>query len=562
MATIHAPQKDALHADTLRPPGLKTAGRRELLALGGALLAIEAAVFWAYAQIGGYGFITYDDPSLVYGNPLLLGGLSLKTAVPAFTSFYTQSWHPLTWLSMMLDVQLFGMNAHAFHLVNLGFHMGSILLVFAALSLMTGKPWRCAAVTGIFALHPLQVEGIAWASERKDALSVFLGALTLLLYVRYTGKPSLHRYLATVAAFTAGLMAKSMLITLPCVLLLLDVWPLRRLSWPWQKPLDRAAWRRALLEKAPLLLLSAGCSALTAYAHLTGKQLVISRMPLPLAAHAANAVVSYPAYLRNTFDPLHLALLYPYHPPAPETLLASLTLLLALSAGALKTAASRPYLLVGWLWFLGMILPVSGVLISGDQAMADRYMHLPLIGLSLSLVWLCADAAEKLRLPQPVSGMGMAALLAVLAVLTHRQAAYWKDNVTLYGHALEVTSGNAVMAFNLGAVYAAKGEPGAAIPYFTQAIDAVPDFAEAHNSLGVALGQSGRPGEALKEFARTEQLRGGRDADAENNLCFTYFRMGRKAEAVAHCETALRLDPGFAPAAGTLKKLRGGNGGR
>jgi hypothetical protein len=339
-----------------------------------------------YFQTHAYRYVAYDDNVYVYLNPRVRQGLSFDGIGWALTALYI-NWHPLTWLSLMLDVQLFGMNPGRQHLVNVAFHIGSTILLLLGLTRLTRKPARCALVAAIFALHPLHVESVAWIAERKDVLSTFFELLTLLLYAGYAQKRTALRYSAVLLAFACSLMAKPMAVTFPFVLLLLDYWPLHRLTLP----LSRAKLGRLLWEKAPLLALSAGASVLTMIAQASSGA-VIPLARVPFAARLSNAVIAYVRYIEKAFWPAKLGVLYPLEPASVRNAAASLVILMVVSGIAIYWLRRRPYVLVGWLWYLGMLFPVIGLVQVGNQSMADRYMYLPLVGLSMALVWLVADA--------------------------------------------------------------------------------------------------------------------------------------------------------------------------
>jgi protein O-mannosyl-transferase len=456
------------------------------------------------------------------------------------------------------------------------FHLASTLLLFFALTRMTRQPWRCAVVAAIFAVHPLHVESVAWISERKDVLSTFFEMLTLLLYVRYTAKPGTRRYLAVAAAFALSLLAKPMAVTFPFVLLLLDYWPLRRLDWP----LKASALRPLFMEKVPLLAMAAVASVLTFLAQ-RGYGAVVSLNRFPLPARAANAAIAYVTYIGKTFWPTDLAVLYPARGPELGTAVTAVLILAALTAAAWRWVRQRPYLAVGWLWYLGMLVPVIGLVQVGTQAMADRYTYVPMVGLSIAIAWTVADWVERRPALRTVAAAATIAALAVLAVASYRQAIYWKSSRTLFEHTLAVTTDNSIIQNNMGVVMAGEGNTAEAITLYRKALATTPDYAEAHANLGhqlLNLGQldqaqsslikaldlspnlplaeadmglllaaRGDFEQARRHLERSLTLAPG-DADNESNLCFVLTHLGRPDEAIAHCNTALRINPGLANA--------------
>jgi protein O-mannosyl-transferase len=537
---------------------------------------LVSATVAVYAQTAGYGYVAYDDDQYVYQNAWVKSGLTATNVVWAFTSFFYSNWHPLTWISYMLDYSLFGLNPGAGHMVNLAFHLGSTLLLFFALYRATRQPWRCALVAGIFALHPLRVESVAWISERKDVLSTFFEMLTLLLYVNYAAKPDLRRYLLMAGAFALSLLSKPMGVTFPFLLLLVDYWPLGRLAWP----IEPAAFRRLCLEKTPLIAMSVVTAVLTFLAQ-SGYGAVVSLNRLSVAARAANAAIAYVAYIAKSFWPVNLAVLYPARAPAPGTGVATALLLAAITAAVWLRVKQRPYLAVGWLWYLGTLVPVIGLIQVGIQAMADRYTYLPMVGISIMIVWSLAELAAGRSALRSVFFAGACAVLAIFSFIAYRQASYWNTSRTLFEHTLAVTKDNHIIQNNLGVVEAADGDPAAALALYHAALATAPDYADAHANLGHVLLRAGQFDEAQSSLQRAIALDprlaqphgdlglllaargqfdearaelehaltlGPGDADNESNLCYVLTHLSRAGEAIAHCTTALRLDPNLANA--------------
>jgi Flp pilus assembly protein TadD len=538
------------------------------------LLAL--ATIAIYAQTATHGYVAYDDDQYVYENHWVKAGLTSSNLAWAFTTFFYANWHPLTWISYMLDFSLWGSNAGAQHLVNVAFHLASTLLLFLVLTRMTRRPWRAALVAAIFTVHPLRVESVAWISERKDVLSTFFEMLTLLLYVSYTAKRSVGRYFAVVLGFAMSLLAKPMAVTFPLVLLLLDYWPLQRLNWP---PAP-AALRRLVLEKLPLLALSAAASVLTFVAQRSyGAMVSLNRFPL--AARAANAAVAYAAYIGKAFWPADLAVLYPPRPPDSGSVLLAVLLLAGITFAAWRWVRKRPYVAVGWLWYLGMLVPVIGLVQVGIQAMADRYTYMPMVGLSIALVWTVADLVEDRRELRLAAAAAAIVALAVLGVAAFRQTEYWKTSRTLFEHTLAVTQHNHIIQNNLGVILTREGNSKEAVALYRAALSTAPDYAEAHanlahelmksgefaeaetlltqalaqnpnlasahGDLGVLMAARGQFEQARQEFERALSIAPA-GVDNESNLCYALTHLGRPEEAIVHCNEALRIDPGHANA--------------
>ncbi len=547
-------------------------------------LLLAVATVAIYAQTATHGYVAYDDDQYVYENHWVKAGLTAPNVAWAFTTFFYANWHPLTWISYMLDFSLWGSNPGAQHLVNVAFHLASTLLLFLVLARMTRQPWRAALVAAIFTIHPLRVESVAWISERKDVLSTFFEMLTLLLYVGYAARPSVRRYLAVALLFALSLLAKPMAVTFPLVLLLLDYWPLQRIAWP---PAPAVA-RRLFFEKAPLLALSAAASVLTFLAQ-RNYGAVVSLTHLPLAARAANAAVAYLAYIGKALWPTDLAVLYPPGSSESGSAVLAAIVLVAVTAVAWRWVKKRPYFAVGWLWYLGMLVPVIGLVQVGIQAMADRYTYMPMVGLSIALVWTVADLVEDRRAPRLTAATAAIAALAVLGVAAFRQAAYWKTSRALFEHTLAVTRNNHIIQNNLGVILGREHNSKEAIALYRAALSTVPDYAEAHANLAHELLQSGqfaeaephlmqamalRPNlasahgdwgvllaargqfeEARQQFERALTIAPG-EADNESNLCFALTHLGRPEEAIVHCNVALRIDPGHANAKFNLENAK------
>jgi tetratricopeptide (TPR) repeat protein len=514
-----------------------------------ATLALAVTVLVLFFPASGHEFITLDDTDYILWNPFVSQGITWEGVGWAFSALRSSNWHPLTWLSHMLDVTYFGMDAGWHHLVSILIHTLNTVLLFLALFRMTGAFWRSITVAALFGLHPLHVESVAWVAERKDVLSGFFFMLVLLSYNRYIRHGGVGRYLLVAILFALGLMAKPMLVTVPFVLLLLDVWPLGRT--PLAPPVDGSdrksvPWRHLFLEKSPLLALTLGSCVVTYIAQQRGDA-ISGVESLSFGLRMSNALVSYVAYLGKTFWTSSLAVYYPHsfaNLPWWQTAGSSLILIIVTLAVLLRLG--RPYLAVGWFWFLGMLIPVIGIVQVGSQAMADRYTYLPLIGLFTAAVWLLTDTAPaKLPHRAKILGVFAIAILTALSVGSRSQVGYWKNSLTLYNHALSVTSDNWLIHYNLGLVLDKEGRSEDAIAHFREALRINPDHAEAHNNLGVALEKLGRTDKAVTHYTEALRLRPNY-ALAHNNLGVSLKKMGRMGEAVTHFREALRIQPDFA----------------
>jgi len=501
-----------------------------------------------------HGFVAYDDQQYVTENPRVQAGLTWAGLVWAF-GFHAGNWHPLTWLSHMVDCQLYGARAGGHHLTNVLLHVASTLLLFSVLSRMTNRMWRSAAVAALFAWHPLHVESVAWVAERKDVLCAFFWMLTLWLYVRQAAQPSLACYLFMLASFVLCLMAKPMGVTLPFVLLLLDYWPLNRISEFARRPSEKArvhfaqkTWRQLVLEKVPILALSAIASVLT----LCAQELaIVSTAGLPVSQRIVHTLAAYNHYLVAMFVPRNLAVYYPY-----QVHLSMLTVACAIIVPVLVTLFAivnwrrRPYLLVGWLWYLGTLVPVIGLVQVGDQAWADRYTYLPLIGLFVPAVWLAFEAVKSRMVLQGATVMVAAGLLAA----TSAQLRYWKDTRTLFEHADKVTPQNYMAITILGSLLAQEGKWVEAMEHYQTALRYQPAFPEAHFFLGNALDEQGKLDEAVAEYQKALWFR----PTQEQTHIFMGIALAKQKkydEAIAHYTAALKLNPDSAVTHNNLARI-------
>ncbi len=508
------------------------------------LAALAAATWAAFAGVTGNGSILLDDPLYVFENPHVVGGFTAANARWFLTEPHSGNWHPLTSWSHLLDVQLFGLAAGGPHAVSLALHVINALLLLLVLARLTGAWWRSALVAGFFALHPLRVESVAWISERKDVLSGLFFLLAIAAYRRWTERAGRAHYALVAAALAAGLMSKPMLVTLPCVLVLLDVWPLRRLAGSGPARPAPAAPARSLAgligEKWPLFALSAASALVTfVVQHRAGA--VASTLATPIGERVCNALISYWRYIAMTLWPAGLA---PFYPPVHRADVAGA--LIALAALAAVTAFAvrqtrRPYLAVGWLWYVGMLVPVIGLIQVGMQSHADRYTYLPTIGLAIAVVWGVGELAARTPAARTAALGAALVVLAGLGVATARQVALWKDTRTLFTHTLAVTRDNAAAHQSLGNALMVAGDPRGAIPHFEEALRLEPEFPHARVDLGSAFGMVGRYDEAVAQFQAA--LRLGETADLRYDLGLVYARQGRMSDAIRECEAALRLDP-------------------
>ncbi len=519
-------------------------------------IVLVVGILAVYGQVWNHDFINYDDTQYVTENPWVQGGLAMENISRAFTATEAYNWHPLTWLSHMADCHLFGLHPGAHHLTSLLFHIFNTLLLFAVFRMMTGDLWSSAFVAALFAFHPLHVESVAWVAERKDVLSAFFWLLTMWSYVRYTRRPGIGRYLPVVLFFALGLMSKPMVVTLPFVLLLLDIWPLGRL----RREGVRGQWFRLVWEKIPLLLLSGASSVVTFFVQRGGGA-VSSLDAIPLDARAANALLSYISYLVKTIWPYKLAVFYPY--PRAVSLVQGLmagVLLVVISYLVIRAIKRHPYLAVGWLWYLGTLVPVIGLVQVGSQSMADRYTYLPLVGIFVMISWGIPAFFSRWRLPRCGLAVAGSSVLAVLMAVTWVQAGYWKDNISLFRHALDVTTHNYLAHNNLGIALHEQGDTGKAIEQYREVLRIVPRFAKGHVNLGNAFARQGDTTKAVEQYR--EALRINPDiSKAHHNLGVILLQQGDIDGAFLHFRQVLRLDPQNAMALnniGGILETRGG----
>jgi tetratricopeptide (TPR) repeat protein len=545
------------------------------------LAACTLAVYW---PVTGYQFVSYDDSDFVTANPIVQAGLTVKGFKWVWHSEVARNWHPITMLSHMMDCQLFGVAPGWHHLTNLLLHIANTLLLFHLLKMLTGAVWRSAIIASLFALHPLHVESVAWIAERKDVLSTLFWFLTTWAYVRYTISKSKALYALTLFLFALGLMSKPMLVTVPFFLLLLDYWPLRRMEKAKERP-------GLILEKIPFVAMSAALCVITFEIQKQGGAMLTS-LNLPFASRLENALISYVRYIGKMFWPHHLAGLYLRSDEWPlwQVSLAAL-FLIAVSILVVRERVRRPYLAVGWFWYLGTLVPVIGIVQVGMQSMADRFTYVPLIGLFIMVVWGAAEGCQRWRLPNFVPAAISILLLTTCADLTARQVTYWRDSETLFTRMITATSNNYMAHYNLANVYSREKKTDQAMTNYLAALEEEPNYADADNNLGVLLLDQKRYEEALahytdavrispdyihyfnlanaladaasarhdsNEFAQAVQTYqralelNPSASEAYQNLGLTWQAQGRDSEAIGAFEQAVRLNPDFEAAQSSL----------
>jgi tetratricopeptide (TPR) repeat protein len=507
-------------------------------------LVLVAATLAVYNPVNRNAFVNFDDDHYITGNPHVLAGLNWETVKWAFTNYYEANWHPLTWISHALDVQLFGLNPVGHHYTNVVLHALSAVVLFLLLQSATGFTWRSLMVAALFALHPVNVESVAWASERKNVLSMLFLLLALRAYAWYARRSATGRYALVAGLFACGLMSKPQVITLPFLLLLWDYWPLKRYAAAAGGQIARA-WA-LLLEKAPLFVMSLISAVVTMQAQKAGGA-IHSAIIYPFHLRLENAIVSYLRYLGKAFWPTQLSPLYPH----PLDLLrfwqviASAVFLFVVTTLVIRNR-HHGYLVTGWFWFLGALVPMIGLVQVGEQAMADRYAYLPFVGLFVMVCWGVSEWAETRELSAAWLAIPAVAVILALSVLTYRQIGYWRDSETLWSYALRVTSVRSYKAhFNLAITYDAEGRYDDAVQQFRQAIDPRDDDPRIHLGLGVYDQRHGHAHEAIEEFQTALRLSPNKamSAEAFSNLGSAYQQLHDYARARENFAAALQLDP-------------------
>jgi tetratricopeptide (TPR) repeat protein len=528
------------------------------------LTSITLAAYW---QVRHNEFINLDDDLYVTDNSYVCKGLTAEGIVWAFTSIHKGHWHPITWISHMLDYNLYGLNPSGHHMTNLLFHLANTVLLFLLLRQMTASFWRSGFVAALFALHPLHVESVAWVAERKDVLSAFFWILAMWAYLYYVEKPKINRYLLVVSCFLLSLMSKPMAVTLPFVLILLDLWPLGRLrlgrkgnglnpssSYSMNAVPRNLPFVHLVREKIPLFFLAAALSLFTILAHW-GSGAVSSLDKLPLEIRIGNALVSYVKYIEKMLWPDRLAVLYP-HPivlPLWEVLGAALSLVI-ISVVLTLIGRKHPYYIFGWLWYLGTLLPVIGLVQAGPQAMADRFTYIPMIGLFIIVIFAISDSLKGWRYNKLAFVASGTLLFLVLIISTILQVQIWRNSVTLFSHTLRVTDNNSIIHNNLGVTLARQGKDQEAVVHYRKALETNPFYADAHDNLGALLARQGKDQEAIVHFMETLRIKPDR-VEAHNNLGVILARQGKVQEAIAHFAKAVSLNPDYAEAHFNLGSL-------
>ena len=552
------------------------------------IVILILANFVAFGRIVTNDFISFDDDQYVTENNHIKSGINTESIKWAFTSSHAANWHPLAWLSHMLDWQLFGSNASGHHFISLLLHLGCVLLLFLFLSKTTGSLWPSAFVAAFFALHPLRVESVAWASERKDVLSMFLGLAVLYTYALYVEKSKLAKYYLCLVLFALSLLAKPMLVTLPFVLMLLDFWPLKR----WQKAfasanmpvllsekpekkktkhhkadsiqakkisvplITRAKMIRSLLwEKAPFVFLAFASCIVTIWAQNKGGA-IASLEKLPFTERILNAIVSYIAYIIKIFWPVNLAVFYPYEQFMPLWhVFAAASIILGITIALIYAINKAPFLFVGWFWYLGTLIPVIGLMQVGRQAMADRYTYLPSIGIGIMIAWAVPYLLPKEERARKIILIPiMSVVLTVLTILTWQQCGNWKNSITLYNHVLKVTKNNDLAHCNLANELVKQKRVSEAITHYLAAIEINPYYAGAHSNLGAALVAQGKNEEAITHYLAAIKIKPDQE-EAHSNLGVVLAAQGRNEEAITHYLTAIKINPNYDDAYYNLANL-------
>jgi hypothetical protein len=514
-----------------------------------ALVILTIITFWSLKDCG---FINFDDDIYVYENAYVQSGLNWNSIGQAFSSELvgkSTNWFPLTWLSLMLDYQIFGLNPQGFHLINLLFHVMNTMLLFLIFHRMTKRLWPSAFVAALFAIHPLHVESVAWITERKDVLSTFFWMLTMGAYSYYVEHPGFRRYFFVLLFFVLGLMSKPMLITLPFVLLLLDYWPLQRFQeiQPGDPGYKWSLIYPVLWEKVPLFVLAILSSIVTYVAAQVGGGFV-SVEALPLGVRIGHAFVSYIAYIGKMIWPSNLAVFYPHTGLlVPWQVWGSVLLLIAIILAVIWKAKKIPYLATGWLWYLGTLVPVIGIVQAGSQAMADRYTYIPLIGLFIMVSWGVPELLKKWNHRKGILLALSAVIILCFAIITWIQVGYWQSSITLYTHTLKITDNNWQIHYNMGMTYYSLGNYRPAIEDYSRAIEIRPNYAEAYTNRGVAYYSLGNYRQAIEDYSRAIDIRPN-SAEAYINRGNAYSRLSNYNRAIEDYGRAIEIRPDSAEA--------------
>lgn len=516
-----------------------------LICLG--LIIITLVVYWPATE---YGLISFDDQHYVTDNRYVKQGITRESIMWAFTTTQAANWHPLTWLSLMLDIDLYGTDPGGIHLTNILFHSANTVLLFLVFSQITGAIWKSAFVAALFSLHPLHVESVVWISERKDVLSTFFWFLTMGSYVRYVKRPGLIRYLMTIICFSLGLMTKPMLVTMPFVLLLLDYWPLRRLEsnrLTGNCASITPAIIRLVREKIPFFIVMTMSIVVTFWVQKSAGAVGTLEL-FPLHIRLANVFISYVAYIAKTVWPYPLAFFYPY--PLKISwwkAAAALMLLLTIFSLVFREKRRRPYLSIGWLWYAGTLVPVIGLVQVGSQAMADRYTYIPAVGIFIMVAWGFEELVTRWRFSKTVIVSGIVLVFSIFSVTTRFQIRHWRDSIALYTHAIAVTTDNYVAHLNLASTYSDQNKLEKAIRHYSEVLRFKPKYVKAHNNLGLVMAKKGRFEEAVRYYSEALRLKQNYP-EAHNNLGSALAQQDRLPEAIKHYTEALRLRPNYAEA--------------
>jgi protein O-mannosyl-transferase len=524
-------------------------------------IGLAAVTFAAYEPTLHNGFVNYDDNLYITENPHITGGITTDSVIWALTQPHDYMWHPLTTLSHMLDCQLFGLNAPRHHFVSLLFHITNALLIFWIFTNLTdstsspqaGTIWPSAFIAAVFALHPIQVESVAWAAERKTVLSGLFWFLTISVYIWYAKRPAIGRYILLFAVFGLCIMTKPIVVTLPFALLLLDYWPLertggrktegRRQNTEYVKQKTSLKW--LIIEKIPFITLSVVLSVITFLASMKNN-VVIQINALPLKDRAANVFLSYIRYIGKLFWPRNLAVFYPFDANsfAFWQVAMCVLLFLVITIFVIRFGRNRKYLPVGWFWFVGTLVPVIGLVQAGLQALADRYAYISYIGLFIMIAWGLPELLSNWPRRKIALGLSMVIALSTLGICTHRQVSFWNNSDSLFSHAIEVTQNNYVAYGHRGVAYTNLGRHQEAIENLSQAIRIAPDYAEAYYNRGVAYSRLGRWQEAMESYKQAIRIKPD-DALAHGNIGAAYGNLGRRQDAIESFKQAVRIKPDF-----------------
>lgn len=517
---------------------------RSVISICIALVVLTLLVYW---QVGNHEFINLDDNYFIADNVHVTAGLNQHNVISAFIPVPGIGWFPITFLSHMADVQMYGLNPRGHHLTNVFFHIASTLLLFILLFRLTTSPWKSAFVAALFALHPLHVESVAWMAERRDVLSAFFGFLTLIIYAEYVTKRKPQLYLLSIFTFVLGLMSKSMLVTLPAIMLLLDFWPLNRYVLNEKMPgeeiqrVNTPQLTSIFKEKIPFFV----CSLISSIISINGPIMdgAVQTIDLPLGLRMANATTAYIKYIGKMFWPTDLAVYYPFPPSIPLwQVICSLLILMIITAAFIRAGKRQPYLIVGWFWFLITLLPVSGLIQFGDHAIADRYTYIPLTGLFIIVAFGISEFTKRLPYQQVILTLFATIAITLSMALTWQQLKYWQNSISLYRQTLRVTAGSFLVHNNLGAALAEKGKLDEAMEEYKKAIAINPDHYMTHNNYGLALAGKGQMDLAIKEFKKAIDVNPN-FVGSHSNLGIALAEKGRLDEAIEEFKKALAINP-------------------